>query len=110
MNGNVEQCITNNDRIFGCPVIYTNTIHMAILFIDTPQCIIQQCHSSIGKHYLTIIASNGAANCNLINLSPREIRHFTITIHTKDCNVNDVLQIGTFSCVLIGCAVTMVMD
>ena len=26
---------TSNDRSFGCPVIYTDTIHNAVLFIDT---------------------------------------------------------------------------
>ena len=29
------QAITSNDRQFGCPIIYTDTIEYAILFINT---------------------------------------------------------------------------
>ena len=37
-NGHVQiivEFITSNDSSVGCPIIYTDTIHDSILFIDT---------------------------------------------------------------------------
>ena len=44
------------DHSFGSPFIYTDTIHNAILFIDTPRML--DVNSLIMKPYLAIIASN----------------------------------------------------
>ena len=46
----LDVIITSNDRSFGYPIIYTDTIHNVVLFIA---------HSLIGKPYLAIIASKG---------------------------------------------------
>ena len=45
--------VTCSDRSFGCPIIYTETSHNAILFIHTSIMLY-----TIGKPYLMIIASN----------------------------------------------------
>ena len=52
--------ISGNDSSFGRPIIYTDTIHNAILSTSTPIMHFQflKAHSLIGMPYLVIIASN----------------------------------------------------
>ena len=50
--------ITGSDRSFGCAIIYTDTIHYAILFIESSTILDITTYSLIGKPYMAIIASN----------------------------------------------------
>ena len=52
--------ISSNDHSFSCLIINTDTIHKAILFIDTPTMLHTIKFILIGKAYLTIIATNEA--------------------------------------------------
>ena len=54
------RCITSFYRTFGCPIIYTDSIHNAIVVIDTSNnAWHSQVHWLVGTPYLAIKASNG---------------------------------------------------
>ena len=55
-----QNYISGNDSSFGRPIIYTGTIHNAILLTGTSNMhyLFLKAHSLIGKPYLMIIASN----------------------------------------------------
>ena len=56
-NNNEKYYITSNDRSLGSPINYTDTIHYAILFIDTSTILNTTKLFLIGKPYMAIIAS-----------------------------------------------------
>ena len=58
-----HRAITSNDRSFGCPIILTDAIHNAILFIDTPTMLDTAKAIFLSrKLYLAIIVSNENEN------------------------------------------------
>ena len=65
---NMTTGIISNGRSFGCPIIYTDTIHNAIFFVDTSTMRDTNTHSLIGTPCLAIIASNAFSRILRLNV------------------------------------------